>query len=235
MNLEKCKQVDREWIIITFLTMHNENIHFATLQFKSSMIITTASFKGGVGKTTTAVHVAAYLQMQGETLLVDGDPNRSATRWAKRGAGFPFKVVSEQQAAKYAKDFQHIVIDTQARPEEEDLKDLVDGCDLLILPTTPDVLSLDALMQTIHLMKQLGADRYRVLLTRVPPPPRKDGEDAREMLVGAGFPIFKGRIRELVAFQKAALEGVVVRKVSDRRAGIAWNEYVAIGKEILHG
>lgn len=199
------------------------------------MIITTASFKGGVGKTTTAVHVAAYLQTKGETLLVDGDPNRSATRWARRGQGFPFKVVSEQQAAKYAKDFQHIVIDTQARPDEEDLKDLVDGCDLLILPTTPDVLSLDALMQTINLMQMLGSDQYRVLLTRVPPPPRKDGEDAREMLMSAGFPVFKGRIRELVAFQKAALEGSVVRQVSDRRAGIAWNDYLAIGKEILNG
>jgi chromosome partitioning protein len=143
--------------------------------------------------------------------------------------------VSEQQAAKYAKDFQHIVIDTQARPDEEDLKDLVDGCDLLILPTTPDVLLLDALMQTIHLMKMLGSEQYRVLLTRVPPPPRKDAEDAREMLASAGFPIFKGRIRELVAFQKAALEGAVVRQVSDRRAGIAWNDYVAIGKEILNG
>jgi chromosome partitioning protein len=199
------------------------------------MIVTTASFKGGVGKTTTAVHVAAFLQKDGDTLLVDGDPNRSATRWSKRGNGFPFKVVSEQQAAKYGRNFKHIVIDTQARPDEEDLKDLVDGCDILILPSTPDVLSLDALMQTVHLMKVLGSGQYRVLLTRVPPPPRKDGDDAREMLSAAGFPLFKGRVRELVAFQKAALEGLVVSDVSDRRAKVAWNDYVAIGREILNG
>lgn len=55
------------------------------------MIITTAAFKGGVGKTTTSIHVAAFLQQHGDTLLVDGDPNRSATRWSKRGPGFPFK------------------------------------------------------------------------------------------------------------------------------------------------
>ena len=90
------------------------------------MIITTAAFKGGVGKTTTAIHVAAFLQRDGDTLLVDGDPNRSATRWSKRGPGFLFKVVSEQQAAKYGRSFKHIVIDTQARPEREDLQDLVD-------------------------------------------------------------------------------------------------------------
>ena len=48
------------------------------------MLITVAGFKGGVGKTTSAVHLACYLALIGKTLLVDGDPNRSATGWSKR-------------------------------------------------------------------------------------------------------------------------------------------------------
>src|SRR3954454_11050978 len=112
------------------------------------MILTVASFKGGVGKTTSAVHLATFLNEQAPTLLIDGDPNRSASGWSKRGA-LPFKVIDERQAAKYAKNYQHIIIDTQARPEQEDLEALVEGCDLLVLPTTPDALSLDALMQTV--------------------------------------------------------------------------------------
>jgi chromosome partitioning protein len=48
------------------------------------MILTVASFKGGQAKTTTAVHLAAFLCQDKPTVLIYGDPNRSATGWARR-------------------------------------------------------------------------------------------------------------------------------------------------------
>lgn len=196
------------------------------------MILTVASFKGGVGKTTTAVHLAAYLQRKAPTLLIDGDPNRSASKWTSRGE-LPFKVVDERQSARYARDYEHIVIDTEARPDEEDLRALADGCDLLVIPTTPDALALDALLLTVEALEKVGADRYRILLTIIPPKPSRDGDDAREMLRRRGLPIFKGGVRRLVAFQKASLAGVPVYDVSDPRADQAWSDYEEVGKEIL--
>jgi len=195
------------------------------------MIITVASYKGGVGKTTTSVHLAAILQKKAPTLLVDGDPNRSATGWLKRG-DLPFKIIDERLLARYARDYQNIVIDTEARPSEEDMATLVEGCDLLVLPTTPDVLALEALQLTINNLESIGAKSYMVLLTIVPPKPSRDGDEARAMLKKGSVPVFKSQISRLVAFQKAALEGVPVNLAKDARAQKGWNEYLAVAKEI---
>ena len=198
------------------------------------MIITVASFKGGVGKTTTAVHLAAFLQAKKDTLLIDGDPNRSASGWAKRGT-LPFKVVDERQAARFARDYENVVIDTQARPSREDLEALAGGCDLLVIPSTPDALSLDALTLTVDTLRSLAAERYRILLTMIPPKPSRDGEEARSMLEEASLPMFAGSIRRLVAFQKAALQGVPVSQVNDPRAQAGWEDYEAVGRELTNG
>jgi chromosome partitioning protein len=196
------------------------------------MIITVASFKGGVGKTTTAVHLAAYFSKKASTVLIDGDPNRSATGWAKRGE-LPFVVIDERVAAKQARNYEHIVIDTEARPEVEDLQALSEGCDCLVIPSTPDALSLDAMMQTVEALKSLGSDSYRILLTVIPPKPSTDGRQARSMLTQAGLPLFKASVRRLVAFQKAALTGVPVYEVADPRAEQGWKDYQSVGKELL--
>ena len=195
------------------------------------MIITVASYKGGVGKTTTSVHVAAYLQKSAPTLLVDGDPNRSATKWAQRGS-VPFRIIDEQLLAKYGRDYENIVIDTEARPAEEDMATLIEGCDLLILPTTPDVLALDALGLTLETIESIGAKNYKVLLTIVPPRPSRDADEAREMLQSSGVSIFESQISRRVAFQKAALNGKIVSDIKDQRAENAWSEYEAVGREI---
>ncbi len=196
------------------------------------MIITVASFKGGVGKTTTAMHLAACLQQQASTLLIDADPNRSALGWAQRGV-LPFKVVDEWQASQQLRQYGHVVVDTQARPQREDLELLTDHCDLLVLPTTPDTLALDALVLTIEYLHAINARRYRILLTIVPPAPSRAGEEVRNLLTTENLPVFETHIPRFAAFQKAATVGMLVHELKDPRAQTGWQAYETVTAELL--
>lgn len=196
------------------------------------MIVTVTSFKGGVGKTTTAIHLATFLQGQAETLLIDADPNRSSLGWASRGE-LPFPVIDEWHPDALSADFQHIVIDTQARPVQDDLATLAANCDLLVLPTTADIMALEALVLTVNTLRTIPTARYRILLTSMPPKPTKAEVEVRSLLAETQLPVFHQGIRRYSAYQKAAKAGVPVYAVKDPKAETAWQDYEAVGRELL--
>ena len=198
------------------------------------MIITVAGFKGGVGKTTTAIHLACYFAQQSErTLLVDGDPNRSSLSWSKRGT-LPFQVCDLMAAAKASRGKDHVIVDTEAHPDEDELEALASGCDLLVLPSTPDALALEALLATVDNLQNL--DAYGVVLTMVDSRKKGTAEQARDTLKRLSIPVFDQMIRRVTAYEKAALSGVPVYETGDRFGRIAWGEYQSLAKEIeSHG
>ena len=197
------------------------------------MIVTIAGNKGGVGKTTTAIHIAAYLNTLAPTLLVDNDPNKSSTGWGLRNeTGLPFRIVDVNQSLKVGRDFEHVVFDTKARPDREELKTLAEGCDLMIIPTTPDAMSIEALMGTVESLKTIGDVKFKILITIIPPYPERDGDEARAMLEANGFPLFASGIREAKVFKQAALAGKVVSEMKGPRAAVCWDDYAKVGAEL---
>lgn len=201
------------------------------------MYLTITHYKGGVGKTTTAVHLAEYFQALGPTVLIDGDPNRQATIWKAKlnGQGLAFAVIDREEAGYQARNYTHVITDTEARPGFADFEKLARGCDLLIIPSDPYDMESEALKGTILALNdaRVSADRYRVLLTKVPPAPQDEAYELRKLLTAAKIPLFKSEIPYLKCFKKAFTAGVSVRDVDDRRAGHAWQAYYSVGKEIL--
>jgi len=210
------------------------------------MIITVASYKGGVGKTTTAIHLANYFQTLAPTLLLDGDETRNATAWRDNGklnaadendpAKLPFKIADLNSAAMLAAKYAHVVIDTGQRPTDTDLKALADGCDLQVIPTVPTGIDTVGLVQTVNALREKALNtRYRVLITKAPPKPEHEAQRLRAHLTELDIPLFRSEIPRLKAFDKAFDSGVPVGEVKgDPNAVRAWKAYYAAGKEILN-
>src|SRR3712207_6839978 len=106
--------------------------------------------------------------------------------------------------------------------------------EVMIIPIMPSGLALDTLLQTRRDLRRLGReDRYRVLLTAVPPWPYRRGPQARAQLEELGIPLFGTDIRRLEAFEAAADEGVLVRDLAYRRAQRGWEDYSRVGEEVV--
>lgn len=198
------------------------------------------SRKGGVGKSTTAIHLGGYLaeasEKGDEVLLVDTDPSRNALRWAKRGR-LPFRIVGEDEVDAYpamARNAKHLIVDMRGSPSAEEIENAMRLAEVMVIPIMPSGLALDTLLQTRRDLQRLGReDRYRVLLTAVPPWPYRRGPQARAKLEELGIPLFGGEVRRLEAFETAADNGVLVRDLPDRRARRGWEDYVRVSEELI--
>ncbi|ADY25979.1 ParA family chromosome partitioning ATPase [Deinococcus proteolyticus MRP] len=200
-------------------------------------IIAITSEKGGVGKSTLAVHLAGALSERGlETVLIDEDGRvGSSLRWSQRGPGLPFAVLDPDDVKpKRLARLDAVIIDTEGRPRRRDLRELAGRADLILVPSGVSPLELDA---TQELMGFLGSEpgaarRSMAVLTRVPPVGHA-ADTAREDLRELGIRVANTAVRQYAAYQKAAEQGVLCRDVRDERAAAAWADLLALSREVI--
>ena len=155
-------------------------------------VITVISQKGGAGKTTLAIHLAAAGAGAGLTaLILDTDPQATASHWSEWRGSSDLEVVDcasppllppkLQQAAELGADL--VVIDT---PPHADImaREACKVADLVLIPCRPQAFDLKAVEMTAELVQASGKPAF-VLFMGGPQRSPTTYRDARELIEGS--------------------------------------------------
>ncbi|MFZ5693943.1 MAG: ParA family protein [Pseudomonadota bacterium] len=184
------------------------------------MIVTFASSKGGVGKSTTCAAVAAALALEGaRVLIIDLDQNRTLARWAKRGPidGLTVSAIEPQKFGAYFREseasgqYDHICIDLPGNREVTLFKALARS-DLVIIPaqaSEPDLREALVVVGDIRDVAETAGRHipYRLLLTKIYPLRTRVTDFAYNELARHGLPLFRTALVERSAYREMFLNG----------------------------
>ena len=184
------------------------------------MIISVENQKGGVGKTTIAIHIAQALAMSNfSVLLVDADPQGSARDWAAARENEPaFSVIGLDRPTLHrdlpaiASNYDHVVID--GPPRVTDLaRSVIIAADLVVIPVQPSPYDVWAASDVVGLIKE--ASVFKENLKSVFVINRKIvnsaiGRDVVDALSSYEIPVLKSSVCQRIVFAESAATGMTV-------------------------
>jgi chromosome partitioning protein len=205
------------------------------------MIISLLNQKGGVGKTTLAVHLAvAFVHKKKRVLLVDADPQGSAMDWsANRESktllpviGLP-KAILHKELPKMQPDYDFIIIDGSPRVYDVARSALM-ASDLVLIPVQPSPYDVWAAKEIVDLLEEIKPFKEnlknafvinrKIVNTAI-------GRDVNDALVEYNLPVLKSQISQRVSFAECAAKGLTVLETESD--GLASKEIKLLVKEIL--
>jgi len=194
------------------------------------MLIIVANTKGGVGKSTIAVHLAVWLLDHGcDVALLDTDEQETASSWLSKAEPSlpvykerePKKLVSLIKRLK--KNHEFIVCDTEGSYGFVGtlLPSLADLAIVPLQPSEADVDELDKALFHIQVAQESKGTPHAVLVLSMTAPNDAKSNRLRKLLKATSVPVAKQTLRRLNATRDVAKRGVVTRgdTLQNRNAG----------------
>jgi chromosome partitioning protein len=206
------------------------------------MIVSFASSKGGVGKSTSCAAVGARLAQRGEqVLIIDLDQNRTLERWGRKAniPGLTVKAIERDdftnvfRETAVAGEIDHVLIDLAGAREATVLKAIARS-ELVVIPaqaSEPDLREALVIVSDIRdVAEEKGAPiPYCVLLTKMHPFRTRVTEFVYSELARHGLPVFRTVMSERVAYKEMFLTGTAPAATDNTGAGA---EMAALTSEI---
>ncbi|MFB2880919.1 AAA family ATPase [Floridanema aerugineum] len=201
-------------------------------------IIAILNGKGGVGKTTTAINLAATLSEKSEVLLVDADIQGSASWWfgrAKDSWGFDLAQETNPKLLnrlRKIEGYDLVMVDTPPALHSDALAAVIAIADYLVLPTPPAPMDLAVLIETVREAVTPKGIAHRVLLTKVDSRSLGEALEAQNTLLELGIPACHAFVRAYKAHERAALDGVAITHSRGKNAREAEADYRRVANEL---
>jgi len=208
-------------------------------------VMTLATGKGGVGKSSLGRSLAAHWFMVGhKPALVDADPSKTlANRYDPNGRMGAVPVVSEpeERVGEVIEDLRRrhspIIVDTAGFRNRTAIMALV-ATDLAIIPLKPAGEDVDAAIATYDLIREINETEERkrrpikvIMVLTMTMRGTVIARYVRDQLTEAGYPLLTAEMLNRVAYPEAGLEGLSP-SITDPD-GAAARDIAAIAQELM--